>query len=220
MKYYPQIIKYENNALFFNDGTTMQYDDGKRKNKIELLNNPDVEDMFYYTYSTSENVKNDAGRIRNEAFLKKIYGTSKQEVLRNLTSITWCKNLSAQSIYVSKINAFDKVVTQLSEELDKHPAYKKYLTKIGGTFNWRFIAGTQRLSNHSFGITIDINTEYSNYWQWDCKCTDENKVPTYKNKIPLDLVKIFEKYGFIWGGRWEHYDTMHFEYRPELVFQE
>ena len=28
---------------------------------------------------------------------------------------------------------------------------------------------------------------------------------------------IFEKHGFIWGGRWYHYDTMHFEYRPELV---
>mgnify|MGYP002637708491 CR=1 FL=1 len=23
--------------------------------------------------------------------------------------------------------------------------------------------------------------------------------------------------GFIWGGRWFHYDTMHFEYRPELL---
>jgi hypothetical protein len=28
---------------------------------------------------------------------------------------------------------------------------------------------------------------------------------------------IFEKHGFIWGGKWYHYDTMHFEYRPELL---
>ena len=28
---------------------------------------------------------------------------------------------------------------------------------------------------------------------------------------------IFEKHGFIWGGRWYHYDTMHFEYRPEMI---
>ena len=26
-----------------------------------------------------------------------------------------------------------------------------------------------------------------------------------------------EAEGFIWGGRWYHYDTMHFEYRPELL---
>ena len=31
------------------------------------------------------------------------------------------------------------------------------------------------------------------------------------------IVKVFEKYGFIWGGRWYHYDTMHFEYRPEFL---
>ncbi|WP_228384801.1 M15 family metallopeptidase [Campylobacter pinnipediorum] len=28
---------------------------------------------------------------------------------------------------------------------------------------------------------------------------------------------IFEKNGFIWGGRWKHFDTMHFEYRPEFL---
>ena len=31
------------------------------------------------------------------------------------------------------------------------------------------------------------------------------------------IVEIFERHGFIWGGKWYHYDTMHFEYRPELL---
>jgi len=31
------------------------------------------------------------------------------------------------------------------------------------------------------------------------------------------LIAIFEDHGFIWGGQWYHYDTMHFEYRPELI---
>ncbi len=39
----------------------------------------------------------------------------------------------------------------------------------------------------------------------------------FKNRIPAEIVAIFEKHGFIWGGRWYHYDTMHFEYRPELI---
>jgi hypothetical protein len=30
-------------------------------------------------------------------------------------------------------------------------------------------------------------------------------------------VDIFERHGFIWGGKWGHFDTMHFEYRPELL---
>ena len=35
--------------------------------------------------------------------------------------------------------------------------------------------------------------------------------------MPQNLIDIFEKHGFIWGGRWYHYDTMHFEYRPEVL---
>jgi len=65
-----------------------------------------------------------------------------------------------------------------------------------------------------------LNTKYSNYWQWDCKCTSENVDLSYKNKIPQGIIDIFEKHGFIWGGKWYHYDTMHFEYRPELLFSE
>jgi hypothetical protein len=116
----------------------------------------------------------------------------------------------------SKINNANLALIKVSKDLDEHPEWKKYLTNIGGTFNWRKISGTNRLSAHSFGITIDINTSFSNYWQWDCGCKDENKKLTYKNRIPDGIIEIFEKHGFIWGGRWKHYDTMHFEYRPEF----
>ena len=67
------------------------------------------------------------------------------------------------------------------------------------------------------GGIILINV-YSNYWQWDCKCTSEKVDLSHKNKIPQGIIDIFEKHGFIWGGKWYHYDTMHFEYRPELLF--
>ncbi len=107
----------------------------------------------------------------------------------------------------------------ISDELEKlPPALLPYVQQVAGTFTWRVIKGTNRLSTHSFGITIDINTSFSNYWQWDNKTTDESvKIPNYINKIPWEIVAIFEKHGFIWGGKWYHYDTMHFEYRPELL---
>lgn len=73
------------------------------------------------------------------------------------------------------------------------------------------------LSTHSFGIAIDINIKEANYWQWDCNCYNENAKLAYRNKIPAIIVQVFAKHGFIWGGEWYHYDTMHFEYRPELL---
>ena len=36
-------------------------------------------------------------------------------------------------------------------------------------------------------------------------------------EYPWEIVAAFEAQGFIWGGKWYHYDIMHFEYRPELL---
>ena len=212
---YPQIVDFKYNKLIFNDGSSLDYDDKKQKSSQELMDNPDIEDQFLYHYKV-KNI-NDAGRIRNETFFKKIYGNSKADVEKKLVEIVWCPKLVNQKIKVTSINGVHKIIKKLSTELDNYPEYKNYLTNIAGTFNWRKIAGTNRLSMHSFGMTIDINTKYSNYWQWDCKCKNENAKLNYKNKIPEKLVAIFEKYGFIWGGNWYHYDTMHFEYRPEML---
>ncbi len=223
LKAYPsQIIGFENNQIIFSDGTKQIYDDGKAKTFQEILDNPDIEDQFKYNYKRGKNSnkipKNeDPGRIRNIDFFKKIYGNTKAEVETKLTEINWCPKLVNQKIKVTTVNNIDKILIKLSKGLDQHPEYQQYLKNIAGTFEWRNIAGTNRLSMHSFGMTMDINLEKTNYWQWDCKCQNENQKLGYNNKIPLGLVAIFEKYGFIWGGKWYHYDTMHFEYRPELM---
>ena len=220
----PWIISYQNyikeikgNKIIFHSGKSMEYDDKKEKTTQELLDYPDIEDQLHYTYNRGNSKDNtDAGRIRNDAFFKEIYGKSAQEVKSNLTNVTWCPSFVNQKIQFSKINGANLALEKVSAELDKHPEWKKYLTNIGGTFNWRLISGTTRLSTHSFGITIDINITYSNYWQWDCRCKKETASLGYKNQIPMGIVEIFEKHGFIWGGRWKHYVTMHFEYRPEF----
>jgi hypothetical protein len=138
-------------------------------------------------------------------------------VVQNLVEIEWCPKLVGKKILVSKINNVNESLILISNELDRHPEYKKYISNIGGTFNWRTIKGTNRMSMHSFGVTIDINVGYSDYWQWSCGCEDELKSLKYRNQIPLEIVRIFERNGFIWGGRWYHFDTMHFEFRPELL---
>jgi hypothetical protein len=90
----------------------------------------------------------------------------------------------------------------------------RYLIPNAGTYTCRTIAGSEQASAHSYGIAIDINTKYSNYWRWPNPKSDPI---TYKNQIPFQIVDIFERHGFIWGGKWYHFDTMHFEYRPELL---
>ena len=45
----------------------------------------------------------------------------------------------------------------------------------------------------------------------------EGRVGDYDSAVPPALVPQMERRGFIWGGKWHHYDGMHFEYRPELI---
>lgn len=48
------------------------------------------------------------------------------------------------------------------------PSLAAYVTgELGGTFEWRPIANTNRLSAHSYGIAIDIVVAKSNYWEWE-----------------------------------------------------
>ncbi|MGE0856132.1 MAG: M15 family metallopeptidase, partial [Hyphomicrobiaceae bacterium] len=67
-----------------------------------------------------------------------------------------------------------------------------------------------------YGIAIDIATADADYWRWPAPVANGAPRP-WRNRIPMEIVEIFERHGFIWGGKWHHYDTMHFEYRPELM---
>lgn len=224
VKAYPDFLeKYENGFIIFKDGSKMIFDNKiKHKSYEEMLNNASLKEQLLTPYVKISDNKNytlseneDSGRARNEEFFKKIYGKNQKEIEKNLVKIEWLtSNDKKKYLYVTKINGVDKKLSLIKNELEKLPIeIKKYALNPNGSYNFRKISSTNRLSSHSFGIAIDLDTEFSNYWLWDKK----NKKFKYKNSIPLEIVKIFEKHGFIWGGRWYHYDTMHFEYRPELL---
>ena len=95
------------------------------------------------------------------------------------------------------------------------------IKNIGG-YNWREIAGSRRMSYHSWGLAVDIQPKSlggkSIYWQWEwARNKNWMLVPLKDRWNPPDpVIEAFEKEGFIWGGKWPFYDNMHFEYRPEL----
>lgn len=202
--YKNHILKIKNNRVYFKDGTNFLYDS---KNKTLNLNHVDIEDMIKLPYITNDkNPKNDAGRYRNEEFLHKIYGKDKKTIEKNLVNVIWLKN---NIIRFNKKNGAANALQKVSNELKKlDKNYQKFLFPLAGTYSYRYIKHTNRLSAHAFGIAIDLNVKYGSYWRW-------SKI--YKNQFPKNIVNIFEKNGFIWGGRWVHFDTFHFEYRPEFT---
>ncbi|MDO4512333.1 MAG: M15 family metallopeptidase [Bacteroidales bacterium] len=214
MKAYPDFVKgYKDNKLVLADGTTMVYDDGKQKSFVERLNNPDAEDMFFADYDRANwtpGYLHDPGRVRYEPLFKKMYGASAAAVQKTLVPVKWF----GTTVRITKVNGAADALRKVAEEVAKYPELKPYL-KSSGTFYWRMVRGANRLSAHSFGIAFDIAVSKSDYWRY--KASNEMAKFKYANKIPHKLVEIFEKHGYIWGGRWYHFDTMHFEYRPELL---
>ena len=211
-KAYLSIKKVKNNLIYFDDNSTLEYHDYKEKSFQGMLDYPSIKDTISLKYPafadiTAPKTNFDPGRFRNEELLKKLYGKDKKSIKQNLIHVTW---IDGSQIPFNKKQNAARQLQKVSNELKQLPKkHYKYLTNIAGTFNYRTISGTNRLSTHSFGIAIDINIKDTNYWKWD-------KNLIYKNHIPKEIVDVFEKYGFIWGGRWYHYDTMHFEYRPEF----
>jgi hypothetical protein len=85
---------------------------------------------------------------------------------------------------------------------------------------WRNVAQSQSRSFHAYGVAIDLlpaSYKGETYWQWTAAKKIEFWAVPYSRRVhpPQAVVKAFEAYGFIWGGKWFLYDTMHFEYRPE-----
>lgn len=91
-------------------------------------------------------------------------------------------------------------------------------------FNFRFIAGTKKLSNHSKGKAVDINTLYNPYVRVRSngsvyvapvsgkRYADRTKTFNYKIDHNDLCYKLFKKHGFSWGGDWKRAkDYQHFE---------
>jgi hypothetical protein len=220
---YPDFLaSHQGNSLRWKDGTEMAFDDGKGAKDFAMrLDAPDLEDEFYVSYPVGRagippGTDIDPGRVRYEPFFAKMYGDcQKSEVAKRLVDVVWLPKHGGKKIKITQVNGVAARLQAVSDELDRLPeSFMHDLTPSGGTYNCRVIAGTSRRSVHGYGAAIDINVAASDYWM--NSRTVGGQYP-YKNRIPWEIVEIFEKHGFIWGGKWYYYDTMHFEYRPELL---
>ncbi len=226
---YPDLISAANERVVqWKDGSEMPVNLFPTERPVsEKIRDPDLASQVLQVYpqgtcSMPTDPDADPGRIRYAPFFAKMYGEDHAAVARNLVRVPWPSIARAPFVQVTKINGVADRLTQIANKLAALPkALHTYFDNPAGGFNARPIAGTQRPSAHAFGIAVDINTRHAHYWRdelngapgepanWKPKA-----VP--KNRIPYEIVEIFEHQGFIWGGKWYHYDTMHFEYRPEL----
>lgn len=94
-------------------------------------------------------------------------------------------------------------------------------------FNYRTISGSSKLSNHSYGMAIDLNPKYNPYVKTrpdgSAACqpesgadyADRSKDFAYKIDESDLAYRLFSEAGFTWGGSWNSVkDYQHFEMKP------
>lgn len=117
----------------------------------------------------------------------------------------------------------DKKIRKLALTNKDVDYFLKMPTVITG-YNWREVRDNENRSSHSWGISVDIVPKKYGakqiYWKWTQDFYDDGWI-TYPIKKrwmpPKEVISIFESEGFIWGGKWDIWDNMHFEYHPEIL---
>lgn len=206
--------------LMLKNGLRILYDDSKNRTAEEKSDSENIKDILSQEYPL-HNIREvmpkncDAGRGRNYKLLEGIYGKGEKEVYNNLKYI----NTQAGTILftgknngdIAIKNALNKCVALSKNNSD----INKFIYNRGGTFNYRVIQDTGKLSPHAYGIAIDLCKDNRDYWKW----VDIKKGSERICEYPKEMVEAFEENGFIWGGKWNHFDSLHFEYRPEIIIK-
>jgi hypothetical protein len=157
----------------------------------------------------------DPGRARVYRLLDEVYGTSREKIESNLTTVS----SGGSRLRFNKNNGAAEALSKAMKELSALAAGRRDIAATiypcNGTYNYRLIAGTNRLSAHSYGTSIDLAYNKRDYWRWTSREEGQKRLESY----PSEIVEVFERNNFIWGGKWSHFDIMHFEYRPELLLK-
>jgi hypothetical protein len=168
------------------------------RNRTPLKRSPDFWDAVYRAHSHDESYS----RIKTIKFLN--------------------KNVNVHYMILEELALVEEQLLSLAAT---NSDVQKWIDSVDSitAWNWRSIANTQSRSFHSYGSAIDLLPRSLNglatYWLWTADANTEWWAVPYKNRLhpPQAVVKVFEQYGFLWGGKWTFYDTMHFEYRPEIL---
>ncbi|WP_420744378.1 M15 family metallopeptidase [Roseovarius sp. S1116L3] len=216
---YPNVhVRAASQSRIMYGGTAIDADAPTARAAPEMIKKPTVGDQFTIVYPLSRNLDlrltpfYDPGRARNGHFFGLLYGATPAAVERDLETVT-----AGPALFrVTRRHGVSCQLAAAIADLDLSNAeIAPFFREVGGSYNWRRIAGTERLSAHSYGIAIDVNAALGGYWRWTG--ATEGDVGAYQSKVPWRLVETMERRGFIWGGKWHHFDGMHFEYRPELI---
>ncbi|AEH40531.1 conserved hypothetical protein [Treponema paraluiscuniculi Cuniculi A] len=170
-------------------------------------------------------IKRSATKPYHDAFFTWLYGpATRSEINARLARgyMFLGKPVYVHKALITRLNAVQEKILTAAKTHAHVQKFIEDLLRVDG-FNWREISDSRQKSNHSWGIALDLMPKnwqrHTMYWNWEAAHNEDwMHIPIKKRWAPpAEIISLFESEGFIWGGHWMLWDTMHFEYRPELL---
>jgi hypothetical protein len=220
------VLYGEDDVVFVMRGQRIRFDDGRMLAEGRTNGNEDCDPIFYrYALEPLTAPPTSAAMPRYCTDLAvSLWGHTETQIRRHGRSITFLGHrMFVNELLVDPLAAVEQDVRMAASS---DPAVASGADDISVTYSFinREIAGSPTRSYHAWGMAIDlVPTSYGGrhvYWRWSRVFDREgwDQIPLEERWSPPEpVIEIFERHGFVWGGKWPHFDDIHFEYRPEII---
>lgn len=214
-------------AVFTAGGHAIHFLDGKMLGENHLSQAHEY-DPFFFSYSL-EPLEGppplEDGPGQSTDVLEAFFGGREEEIREHCESVTFLgRRLFVNTLVTGPIQAVERDIRAAATRGDEGVVRWIDQLEIAFSFMNKGIAGSETRSYHAWGLAIDlVPRSYGGkqvYWRWSrvFNRTGWHRIPLEERwSPPRAVVEAFERHGFVWGGKWAHFDTIHFEYRPEIL---
>lgn len=223
------VTSAEGDVVFFAGGRAVHFQDGRLLGRDELEQAEDFSSQFYpYSFEPlSEPPVLTEGLAHSTALQEILFGTTETQIRRHCTSVTFLDHrMFVNSISVESLRAVEE---EIRDAAAGDPAVAAWIRELQITYSFitRDVAGSDGRSLHGWGLAVDlVPASYGGkhvYWRWSRVFNRQSwhEIPVSARwSPPQPVIEAFERHGFVWGGKWPRFDTIHFEYRPEIALHD
>ncbi len=213
-------------VVFTAGGRAIHFQDGRMLGGAHL-DEAERFDPFFYTYPLDRLREPPApgeSPAQSTDVLEALFGRTESEIRRHCRSVTFLdRRLFLNTLSIGPLQAVEREILAAAAA---DPAVARWMAdlEIAYSFKDKDVAGSGHRSYHAWGLAVDlVPRSYGGkhvYWRWSrvFHREDWHRIPLDRRwSPPAAVVEAFERHGFVWGGKWAHFDTIHFEYRPEIL---
>src|SRR5574344_841589 len=165
-----------------------------------------------------------AGHAGNALFSAIYDADSRDSAEKHLCRVMFLgKNVTVNERIVQPLAEIEEKIRKVALSDPSVASFRNSLLSADA-YSWSADRNGEEDAFHSFGAAVDVLPKGWGrlvvYWKFekDRKGDEWIRIPPAERWSPPEkVIRIFEEEGFIWGGSWTGWNTMHFEYRPEQI---